>query len=124
MTGKEKLYFLLDVIVNIGVITPKGQPLKIHPTQHLNNKLKGDELILLFTKLEKDERVLKVLKAGDRIKEVGYKFALNDYDDGHYHIKLLLSFDKYYLKIKQEPKNGLSSPRKHLFLLLMHEWLS
>lgn len=102
MTGKEKLYFLLNRIEDVREITPKGQFLKIHATHNLNKKYRGDELDMLLTKLEKDEKVLKVIKPGNRIKEIGHRYGLNEYDDGHYHIKLLPSFNEYFLKIQHE----------------------
>jgi hypothetical protein len=112
MTGKEKLYFLLNKIEDAKEITPKGQPLKIHATHDLNKKYKGDELDMLFTKLEKDEKVLKVLKSGNRIKEVGSRYGLNEPDDGRYHIELLPLFDKYFLKIQHEPEYQEFSGRR------------
>jgi len=92
MNGKQKLYFLLDAIDDARVLSPQGQPLKIHATHDLNNKYRGIELDQLFTKLEKDEKVIKIIKTGNRIKEVENMYGLGEYDDGCWHIKLLPSF--------------------------------
>ena len=68
MTGKEKVYFLLDTIDDARAITPAGQPLIIDPTNDLNRKYRDIELAQLFTKLEKDEKVLKVLQNPNRVR--------------------------------------------------------
>jgi len=107
MTGKEKLYFLLGAIDDAGAITPSGQPLTIDPVNNLNKRVRDIELVQLFTKLEKDEQILKILKAPSRIKEVDIVESLDPYDyadDGCWHIKLLPAFDNYFLKIQQEPE--------------------
>lgn len=104
MNGKQKLYFLLNRIDDAHVITPSGQPLKIHATHDLNNNYRGMELNQLFTKLEKDEKVISIIKAGNRIKEVGYRYGLNGPDDGCWHIKLLPAFESYFIKIQDEPE--------------------
>lgn len=103
LRGKEKIYFLLDGIEDVRAITPSSSHLKIHPTNDLNNKFSPNDLMQIFTKLEKDEQVLKVLKRGNRIHTI-----LDEYngepDDSSYHIELLSTFDKYYLKIQNEPE--------------------
>ncbi len=63
MSGKEKLYFLLDAIIDAKNIAPSGQPLLIDPTNDLNRKYRGIELEQLFTKLENDEKVLRALSS-------------------------------------------------------------
>lgn len=105
MTGKEKLYFLLDAIDDAKTITPSGQPLAISALNDLNRKLSAVELSLLFTKLEKDEQVLRLLKEPNRVKTALDGYDLNDkLDDGRYHFELLPAFDKYFLKIQREPE--------------------
>lgn len=104
MTAREKLYFLIDTIDDLRVITPNGEPIKIHATHHLNNKYRGDELDMIFTKLEKDEKILEAIKDGNRVKEIGSYYGLNERDDGHYHLKLLPLFDTYFLKTQYEPE--------------------
>ena len=102
MTGKEKLYFLLNRIEDARIIAPSGQPLKIHATHDLNNNYRGVELDQLFTKLEKDTKIIKILKSGNRIKEAGNKYGLNEYDDGSWHITISSLFNDYFLNIQNE----------------------
>lgn len=125
MTGKQKLYFLLNKIDDVREISPSGQPLKIHPMYDLNGNYRDVELTQLFTKLEKDERVLKVLKVPSGIKTIDFVEGIipdepiPEKDDGCWHIELLPAFDSYFLKIQQEPeyqeftgKKPASSPAK------------
>ncbi len=105
MTGKEKLYFLLNRIDDVRSIAPSGQPLIIDPTNDLNQNYRDIELKQLFTKLEKDEQILKVLQIPSRIKTIDIIEDLDPYeqaDDGCWHIELLSSFKDYFLKIQQE----------------------
>lgn len=118
MTGKEKLYFLLDAINDARVLASSGQPLIIDPMNDLNDKFREVELTQLFTKLEKDEQVLKVLKAPSRTKEIDIIEDLDPYDyadDGCWHIELLPAFDNYFLKIQEEEEyqefTGKKSPK-------------
>ena len=107
MNGKEKLYFLLERIIDAREITPSNQSLIIDPTNNLNNKYRSIELIQLFTKLEKDESVLKVIQAPSWTKTIPDEINPDPYsqvDDGNWHIVLLPTFDKYYLKIQHEPE--------------------
>lgn len=107
MTGKEKLYLLLLRIEDARVITPSGQPLRLDPANDLNHNYRDIELAQLFTKLEKDEHVLKVLKVPSRTKEKDIVEDLDPYDhadDGCWHIELLPTFDNYFLKVQQEPE--------------------
>jgi len=107
MSGKEKIYFLLDAIDDARAITPAGQPLIIDPTNDLNRKYRDIELAQLFTKLEKDEKILKILQVPSRTKEIDIVEDLDPYDhadDGCWHIELSPAFDSYFLKIQQEPE--------------------
>ena len=107
MNGKEKLYFLLEHIVDARAIAPSGQPLVIDPTNDLNRKYRDIELLNLFSKLEKDDKVLEVLKAPQRTKDIDAIENLDPYDhadDGCWHVQLLPVFDEYYLKIQYEPE--------------------
>ena len=104
MTGKEKLYFLLDAIEDARVLAPSGQPLKIHATHDLNKNYRGIELDQLFTKLEKDKKIIKIIKPGNRIKEVGSRYGLNKPDDGCWYLELSPSFEGYFNKIQEEPE--------------------
>lgn len=108
MDSKEKLYFLVDAINDARVLAPSGQPLIIDPTNDLNRRIRDIELKQLFTKLEKDEKVLKILQVPSGISRVEILEDLDPYDppyqqdDGCWHIELLPAFDDYYLNIQQE----------------------
>src|SRR3989344_1026257 len=102
MSGKEKLYFLLNRIDDARIITPSGQPILIHPTGNLSNNYTVVELSQLFTKLEKDEKVLKVLKEAVSGYMVLNLDPYRDFEDGCYHLEILPNFDDYLLKIQQE----------------------
>ena len=109
MNGKEKLYSLLKKIDDVKTISPSEEPLLIDPTNDLNSLYSDIELDQLFLKLEKDERVIKIIKSGNRKKKAGAKFGLNEAEDGYWHIILLPSFNDYYLKIQQESEHQVSS---------------
>lgn len=107
MNGRQKLYFLLKKIVDARAIAPSGQPLIINPTNDLSRRLSDIELAQLFTKLEKDEHILEVLKATSGIKTIHFIEDADQFDysdDGCWHIKLLPNFDSYYLSIQKEPE--------------------
>lgn len=110
MTGKQKLYFLLDAIVDARDIAPSGHPLIIDATNDLNQNYRDIELSQLFSKLEKDEQVLKVLQEPSRVRTIDIVDALDPYapyetsDDGCWHIELLATFDQYFSKIQAEPE--------------------
>jgi len=118
MNGKQKLYFLLNSIDDVREISPSGQPLKIDPMNDLNNSFREIELTRLFTKLEKDEQVLRVLKAPGRIKTIEFVEGIipdepiPENDDGCWHIELLPTFDSYFLKIQQEPEYQKFAPSR------------
>ncbi len=104
MNGKQKLYFLLDAIEDARVLAPAGKPLLVDPVNDLNRRYRGIELDQLFTKLEKDEKVLKVLQTPNRVRnallqEYGH---YRDMDNGCYEIELLPDFDDYFLQIQNE----------------------
>lgn len=114
MSGKEKIYFLLNRIDDARAITPKGEPVKIHATHDLNNNYRGHELDNIFKKLQDDEQVIKVLKVGNRIQSI-IDVELDPYeqiDDGYYHLELLPAFDDYFTEIQEEPEYQKFSGRK------------
>lgn len=98
MTGKEKLYFFLNRIEDKKVLTPKGQPILIHPAGDLNSHYPQAELIQLLHKLEEDEKILRVVRT-PTVSEWG---GLGGYENGYYGIEILPTFDDYYFKIQQE----------------------
>ncbi len=110
MNGKEKLYFLLEKIEDIKELSPSGDPLVIDSTNDLNGRYTDDELSRLFTKLEKDEKILKVIQTPSRIKTIDIVEDLDIYgqtlghNDGYWHIELLPEYTNYYLKIQNQPE--------------------
>ena len=108
MTGKQKIYFLLDAINDAKELAPSGQPLIIDPTNDLNRNYRDIELQQLFTKLEKDEQILKVLQIPSRLQMIEIvddpweEQPTPEHNDGNYHIELLPTFDDYFLKIQNE----------------------
>ncbi|HEY4694457.1 MAG TPA: hypothetical protein VIH52_00630 [Candidatus Nanoarchaeia archaeon] len=104
MTGKEKLYFLLNKIEDARDIAPSDRPLIIDPINNLNNRIRKEELSQLFIKLAKDEKVLILIKAPSRVKAELEELDPYDFsDDGCWHISLLPNFDRYFLEVQQEP---------------------
>src|SRR6266566_7543615 len=97
MTGKEKLYFLLDRIEDERELTPSGQPIRIHPVRNLNSKYHRDELIRLLSKLEKDEKVIRIIELPSNIG--GYLTN----EKGFFVIELLPTYADYYANIQCEP---------------------
>lgn len=121
MTGKEKLYFLLNGIDDVREISPSGQPLKIDPMNDLYGNYRPVELSQLFTKLEKDDQILKVLKTPSRTKTIDFVEGIGhldpyepayEPDDGCWHIELLPAFNEYFAKIQNEPKYQEFSGKK------------
>ena len=105
MSGKIKIYFLLDAIDDARVIVPSGKALIIDATNDLNRNYRDIELVQLFTKLEKDEQILHVLQIPDRSRDIDIIEELDPYehaDDGCWHIELLPAFDSYLSKMRRE----------------------
>ncbi|KKP92825.1 MAG: hypothetical protein UR98_C0017G0017 [Parcubacteria group bacterium GW2011_GWA1_36_12] len=112
MTGKEKLYFLLNKIEDTRVITPSGQPVLIHPYKDLVSKYSDVELIQIFTKLENDEKVLKVLKTPAARPNSSFFDPYTDPEDEYFYLDILPAFDDYFAKVQQEPEYQEFSGRK------------
>lgn len=113
MSGKQKLYFLLNRIDDVRAISRSGQTLKLDPIYNLRNNFRKDELANLFVKLDLEEKVIKLIKAPQR--EKGELEELDPYDftdDGCWYIELLPKFDRYFLEIQQEPDYEEYSGRK------------
>ncbi len=101
MTGKEKLYFLLDTIDDKRILTASGQPVLIHPLGDLNAKYPDTELLLLLKKLQDDLKILKVTRIPLSDEEKGYSPR---YEDDYYGLEILPAFDDYLTKIQKEPE--------------------
>jgi len=108
MTGKEKLYFLLNTIEDKRILTASGQPLLIHPAGDLQGHYPKTELLLLLKKLEDDEKILRVTIMP---KEPGaWDYYHYEYD--YYGLELLPAFDDYFVKIQNEPEYQEFSGKK------------
>ncbi len=103
MNGKQKFYFLLDAIVDANEITPSGRPLIIDPLRALNKNFSEQELSFMFIKLAEDKKVLKLIKAPQRVKSELEELDPYDFaDDGCWHVELLPSFNRYFLEVQHE----------------------
>ena len=103
MNARQKLYFLLSRIEEGLTITPSEQPVLIHQNYELNRKYKDIELVQIFTKLERDEKVLSVVEVPAGINSSYKEFSeRKESDRGRWHLKILPAFDGYYLKIQHE----------------------
>src|SRR6266403_1547066 len=103
MNGKQKIYFLLDAIVDANEITPSGRPLIIDPLRALNKNFSEQELSFMFIKLAEDKKVLKLIKAPQRVKSELEELDPYDFaDDGCWHVELLPSFNRYFLEVQHE----------------------
>lgn len=104
MSGKEKLYFLLNRIEDARSIAPSGRPITLHLANDLNNRFTRIELTQLLDKLQLDEKVLRVVKIPNEILSDEFLDPYADVDDGGYYIEILPTFEAYFLKIQQEPE--------------------
>ena len=100
MTGKERVYFLLNRIDDKRETTPSGQPILIHPMGDLNGNYPNLELLMLLKKLQDDEKVLKVTRVPITDKE-GWSPS---YEDDYYGLELLPKFDEYFDIIQHQPE--------------------
>ncbi len=103
LTGKEKLYFLLINIENIKSISSSDKSLSIDPLNDLDDRLSNDDLSRLFLKLDRDEKVIKLIKTPNRIKTI--LDDLDPYDkadDGCWHIEIKPAFERYLIELKHE----------------------
>lgn len=109
MSGKEKLYFLLNRIDDQRVLTPSGQPILIHPIGDLRGYYPDLELLMLLKKLQDDLKVLKVTRTPLSDEERGYD---SRYEDYYFGLELLPTFDEYFTQIQNEPEYQNYSSRK------------
>ena len=59
LSGKGKIYFLLNKIDDKKIITPKGQPILLHPSGDLDSHYPTDELLRLLYKFQNNHQKLK-----------------------------------------------------------------
>lgn len=89
--GKEKIWFLVNRILDEREITPTGKPISLHPTQDLHNYYEMQDIVNLLGKLEKEENAVKLHSLP------------TDQTYLKYQIKLLPDFDKYVAKLEDGP---------------------
>lgn len=105
--GKEKIWFLVNRLIDERDITPAGQLIGLHPTNDLNNLYLPQDFINLLDKLEKEENAAKFISLP------------TDQTYLKYQVKLLPSFDKYVAKLEEDPGylewSGKKSKPKNYF---------
>lgn len=91
--GKEKIWFLIDRLLDERELTPSGQPISLHPMNDLNNHYGKMDFIQLAEKLEKEHRAIKLLNN-----------VPTDQTYGKYQVELLSGFDEYVAELRKDPK--------------------
>jgi len=91
--GKEKIWFLVNRLLDEREVTSAGQPVALHPANDLNKHYLPMDLINLSAKLEKEHNAVKLLNA-----------APTDQTYGKYLFELLPDFDNYVLELRKDPK--------------------
>lgn len=113
LTGKEKLYFLINCIEDKRVLTATGQPILIHPMGDLVSNFPNTELLILFKKLQDDEKILEVTKT----PQVNPDFGITSYEQEYFGIEITEKFDKYFADLQREPEyqkfTGKTTPKKN-----------
>ena len=104
ISGREKLYFLLDILDEQRAITPSGSPVFIHVAEHLQNCYPEVDLIQLLTKLEKDEKILRIVRKPTVRDGWGAYDPYGGKEGEYYQIQLLAPFNRYLAKIQLEPE--------------------
>jgi hypothetical protein len=90
--GKEKIWFLVNRLLDEREVTPAGKPIGLHPAQDLHNYYLMHDFVDLLSKLEKEENAAKLL--GLPTDQTYLK----------YQIELLPDFDKYVAKLEEDPE--------------------
>lgn len=91
--GKQKIWFLIDRLLDEREVTEAGQPVALHPMNDLNGHYEKMDFIQLTQKLEKESKAIKLLN------QVPTGQTLNKY-----LIELLPDFDKYVQALHKDPK--------------------
>lgn len=89
--GKEKIWFLVNRLLDEREITSLGEPVGLHPMNDLNNHYGMSDFVQLLTKLE-EENVAKLISLP------------TDQTFLKYQIELLPDFDKYVAKLEDDPE--------------------
>ena len=91
--GKQKIWFLIDRLIDEREVTEAGQPVALHPMNDLNGHYEKMDFIQLARKLEKEHKAIKLLND-----------VPTDQTYGKYEIDLLPGFDKYAQELQKDPK--------------------
>jgi len=115
LTGKQKISTLIEQINDKRHVTPKGQPILIHPFGDLGGNYPEEELLNLLYKFQNDDEILKIARL-----PTTNDFGIVNYADRYYGVDLTSKFDKYYdnfnikpvAKIESKPKLNRKSLEK------------
>jgi hypothetical protein len=114
-SSSEKLFIVLEVLYNKSEITPKDEPIYLHPKYDVEN-VPLDDVKRILKKLENDHKVIEILKLsplfGDCVRNgiiarnVSAKDGFSNSEECI--IKLSEKFEKFYndTKPKQQTKNS------------------
>lgn len=91
--GKQKIWFLIDRLVDEREVTEAGKPIALHPMNDLNGHYQKMDFIQLAQKLEKEHKAIKLLNN-----------VPTDQTLGKYEIELLPGFDKYVQQMQDDQK--------------------
>jgi hypothetical protein len=91
--GKEKIWFLINRLLDEREVTEAGQPVALHPMNDLNNHYPPMDFIQLTAKLQKEHNAIKLLNN-----------MPTDQTNGKYLIELLPDFDNYVAQLRKDPK--------------------
>jgi uncharacterized small protein (DUF1192 family) len=91
--GKEKIWFLINRLIDEREVTSAGQPVALHPANDLNKHYLPTDFIQLTSKIQKDHKAIKLLNT-----------MPTDQTNGKYLIELLPDFDNYVQELRKDPK--------------------
>jgi hypothetical protein len=91
--GKEKIWFLINRLLDEREVTEAGQPVALHPMNDLNGHYEKMDFVQLTEKLEKEHKAIKLLNQ-----------VPTDQTNLKYLIELLPNFDDYVAELRKDPK--------------------
>lgn len=91
--GKEKIWFLVNRLLDEREVTKAGQPIALHPMNDLNGHYQKMDFVQLTEKLEKEHKAIKLLNQ-----------VPTDQTYNKYLIELLPDFDNYVAELRKDPK--------------------
>lgn len=97
LTGREKIYFVVNSIFNKSQTTPKGKPININRTLDLNNRIPTEELKDIMQILEKDEGVIVIERKIDKAAEYMFNNRV-----GTYIFDLTSRFESFFRMMRKE----------------------